>query len=127
MRRTLLWRLHLWAAMIASPFAVAACLTGLLYAFTPQIESALHGRLDRVAPAAQRLPLDEAVAAARQVAPPGAVLHSVVLARGPADTVRVAFLPSAAPVGHAGSQTYDRSVVGGIHRRLGDEREVRGH
>jgi len=102
MRRNLLWRIHLWAALIASPFAVVACLTGLLYAFTPQIEKALYDRLDRAAPAAQRLPLDEAVAAARRAVPPGAVLHSVMPAHGPADTVRVAFLPPAAPVGHAG-------------------------
>jgi uncharacterized iron-regulated membrane protein len=95
MRRTLLWRIHLWAALIASPFAVVACLTGLLYAFTPQIEKALYGRLDRVAPSERRLPLDEAVAAARLVAPPGFVLHSVVPAHGSSDTVRVAFLPGA--------------------------------
>ena len=95
MRRNLLWRIHLWAALIASPFAVVACLTGLLYAFTPQIEKAMYGRLDRVTAAAHRLPLDDAVAAARQVAPPGSVLHSVVPAHGPADTVRVAFLPAA--------------------------------
>ncbi|WP_428668758.1 PepSY-associated TM helix domain-containing protein [Reyranella sp.] len=101
-RRTLLWRIHLWAALIASPFAVVACLTGLLYAFTPQIEKSLYGRLDRVAPAERRLPLDEAVAAARLVAPSGFVLHSVVPAHGPTDAVRVAFLPPAAPVGHAG-------------------------
>jgi uncharacterized iron-regulated membrane protein len=98
----LLWRIHLWAALIASPFAAVACLTGLLYVFTPQIERAMHGRLDRVALAAQRLPLDDAVAAARQVAPSGFVLHSVVPAHGPADTVRVAFLPPATPAGHAG-------------------------
>jgi len=102
MRRSLLWRIHLWAALIASPFAVVACLTGLLYAFTPQIEKALHGRLDRVAPGERHLPLDAAVAAARRVAPPGTVLHSVVPARGSGDTVRVAFLPPAAPAGHAG-------------------------
>lgn len=103
MRRTLLWRIHLWAALIASPFAVVACLTGLLYAFTPQIEKTLYGRLDRVAPAERRLPLDEAVAAARRTAPPGFVLHSVMPAHGPSDTVRVAFLPAATTaVGHAG-------------------------
>ena len=102
MRRNLLWRIHLWAALIASPFAVVACLTGLLYAFTPQIEKAMYGRLDRVTVAAHRLPLDDAVAAARRAAPPGSVLQSVVPAHGPADSVRVAFLPSAAPAGHAG-------------------------
>ena len=111
MRRTLLWRIHLWAALIASPFAVVACLTGLLYAFTPQIEKALYGRLDRVAPAERRLPLDEAVAAARLVPPAGSVLHSVVPAHGPTDTVRVVFLPPAAPAGHAGHAGHGAPVA----------------
>nr|WP_315489115.1 PepSY-associated TM helix domain-containing protein [uncultured Rhodoferax sp.] len=49
-RRSLLWRVHFWAALIASPFAVLAALTGILYIFTPQIEAQLHGHLDTVAP-----------------------------------------------------------------------------
>ena len=64
-RRSLFWRIHFWAALIASPFALVATLTGLLYIFTPQIEAHLYGRLERVAPQGTRLPLDAAVAAAR--------------------------------------------------------------
>ena len=78
MRRSLLWRLHFWAALIASPFALLACATGLLYAFTPQIEGALYRSLDVVQPAARRLPLDDAVAAAQRSVPEGFVLQSVI-------------------------------------------------
>ena len=94
-RRSLLWRLHLWSALIASPFVLVACLTGLLYVFTPQIEDALHGHLDTVAVQHHARPLDDAVQAARQAAPAGWSLHSVMPAFEPQDSVRVAFTPPA--------------------------------
>jgi uncharacterized iron-regulated membrane protein len=90
-RRSLLWRLHFWSALIASPFVLVACLTGLLYVFTPQIERALHGHLDSVVPQAEARPLDEAVAAAQNVVPEDWVLHSVMPAFEADDSVRVAF------------------------------------
>lgn len=94
-RRSLLWRLHLWSAVIASPFVLVACLTGLLYVFTPQIEGALHGHLDTVTVQQHRRPLDHAVQAAQQAAPDGWSLHSVMPAFEPQDSVRVAFTPPA--------------------------------
>lgn len=93
MRRSLLWRLHFWAALIATPFVVVACMTGLLYVFTPQIEDALYRHLDVVSQGSRRLALDDAVAAARPAAPAGMALHSVVPAHGDRDSVRVAFVP----------------------------------
>jgi uncharacterized iron-regulated membrane protein len=90
-RRSLLWRLHFWSALIASPFVLVACLTGLLYVFTPQIERALHGHLDTVVPQAESRPLDEAVAAAQNVVPEDWVLHSVMPSFEADDSVRVAF------------------------------------
>ena len=90
-RRSLLWRLHFWSALIASPVVLVACLTGLLYVFTPQIERALHGHLDSVVPQAEARPLDEAVAAAQNVVPQDWVLHSVMPAFEADDSLRVAF------------------------------------
>jgi uncharacterized iron-regulated membrane protein len=92
-RRSLLWRIHFWAALIASPFALVAALTGILYIFTPQIEAALYGHLDTVAPTGTARTLDDAVAAAQRSAPAGWMLHSVVPAYLPTDSVRVAFTP----------------------------------
>jgi hypothetical protein len=60
-RRSLFWRIHFWAALIASPFVLVATLTGLLYVFTPQIEARLYGHLEHVTPAGSMLPLDAAV------------------------------------------------------------------
>jgi uncharacterized iron-regulated membrane protein len=59
-RRSLFWRIHFWAALIASPFVLVATLTGLLYVFTPQIEARLYGHLEHVTPAGSMLPLDAA-------------------------------------------------------------------
>jgi uncharacterized iron-regulated membrane protein len=79
-RRSLFWRIHFWAALIASPFALVATLTGMLYIFTPQIEAALYGHLERVTPApgGAVLPLDVSVAAARAAVPAGFEVQSVV-------------------------------------------------
>ena len=103
-RRSLLWRVHFWSALIASPFVLVACLTGLLYVFTPQIERAWHGHLDTVQPQAQAQarPLDDAVAAARQAAPEGWNLHSVIPAFEPDDSVRVAFTAPMSEKGQGG-------------------------
>lgn len=96
LRKSLFWRIHFWAALIASPFALIAALTGMLYIFTPQIEAALYDRLDHVVPSGVRRPLDEAITAAQMAAPMGWTLQSAQPAYTARDTVRVSFTPSAA-------------------------------
>jgi uncharacterized iron-regulated membrane protein len=104
-RRSLFWRIHFWAALIASPFALLAALTGILYIFAPQIEDTLYGHLDRVIPTGQMLSLDQSVAAAKAVAPSGLVLHSVLPAYAAGDSVKVNFAPpSTKTSGHEGHQ-----------------------
>lgn len=104
-RRSLLWRIHFWAALIASPFALIAALTGIVYIFTPQIEHALYGHLEQVEPVGKPQPLDELVRVATNAAPDGWVLHSLAPAYGIADSVQVAFVPpphAAAPAKASG-------------------------
>jgi uncharacterized iron-regulated membrane protein len=102
-RRSLFWRIHFWAALIASPFALVATLTGLLYIFTPQIEAQLYAGLERVEAAGKRLPLDAAVVAARRAVPAGLEVLAVTPPAGPGDAVRVSFGPAAPGAGdHAG-------------------------
>ena len=104
-RRSLLWRIHFWAALLASPFTLVAALTGLLYVFTPQIEAVRHGWLDHVAPAGAMRPLDEAVMAASAAAPAGWRLQSVLPAYAANDTVKAVFEQQrAASDGHEGHQ-----------------------
>ncbi len=92
-RKSLYWRIHFWAALIASPFALLATLTGILYVFTPQIEARLYQQLDHVAPQASMLPLDAAVAAAEKAAPRGWTVQHVVPPFQQDDAVQVAFAP----------------------------------
>jgi uncharacterized iron-regulated membrane protein len=98
LRRSLFWRIHFWAALIASPFVLVATLTGLLYIFTPQIEAHLYHDLERVTPLGRRLPLDSAVDAARRALPAGYEVQAVVPPASPSDAVRVrAGAPGPAP------------------------------
>ena len=97
-RRSLIWRIHFWAALIASPFALVAALTGTLYVFTPQIESALYAHLDRVEVLENPRPFDELVDAARSAAPDGWTLHSVVPPQRVNESARFAWV---APREHA--------------------------
>ena len=90
-RESLFWRVHFWAAVIASPFALIAVLTGILYVFTPQIEAQLYGALEQVAPAGTLRPLDDAVVVASKAAPAGWVLQSVTPAYHVGETVKVSF------------------------------------
>lgn len=112
-RRSLLWRVHFWAALIASPFAVLAALTGILYIFTPQIEAQLHDHLDTVAPAGVMRPLDDVVQAANAAAPQGWVLHSLSPAHEPTDSARFAYMP---PMG-----ANPAAAAGGGHNHGGDK------
>lgn len=110
-RTSLYWRIHFWAALIASPFTIVAALTGLLYLFTPQIEAVLYERLDKVAPTGQPRNLDELVAAARAAAPAGSRLHSVAPAYTASDTTRVTFEPDATHAAHHGGHQHAPTVV----------------
>ena len=104
-RRSLFWRIHFWAALIASPFALLAALSGILYVFTPQIEAALYGQLDRVEAAGRMQPLDAAVAAGAGAAPAGTRLLSVQPPAGPRDSVRLTYAPGGGALSdHAGHE-----------------------
>ena len=94
MRRSLLMRIHFWAALIASPFALVAAITGLIYVFTPQAERLLHGHLDHVVQLAQIQSLEDSVIAAEKAAPEGWSLHSVVPMQAKTDSVKVVFTPA---------------------------------
>lgn len=118
-RKSLYWRIHFWAALIASPFALVATLTGILYVFTPQIEARLYQHLDHVAPQASMLPLDAAVAEAERAAPRGWTVQHVVPPFQQDDAVQVAFAPPggaqdehAGHGGHAAPATPPRPKFG---------------
>ena len=110
-RRSLLWRIHFWAALLSSPFLIAAILTGLLYTLSPQIEYYLYHKIDYVAPQGRPRPLDEAIVAAIQVVPNNYELYSVIAPFTDIDSVKVAFIPK--------TQTPSKSVNASDHASHG--------
>lgn len=92
-RRSAWWRIHFWAALLASPLALAAALTGLLYVFTPQIEHRLYAQLDEVQVQGPMRPLDEAFKAAQSAVPSDWTLHSMSPASEKTMSHQFAFVP----------------------------------
>lgn len=68
----LLARLHFYAGVLVAPFLLVAAVTGLLYTFTPQLDSLVYGGELTVAHTGDSArPLSEQVAAARAEHPEG--------------------------------------------------------
>lgn len=82
-------RVHFLAGLAVAPFLAVLALTGLLYAFTPQINDVLYGdKLYVDAPAGPARPLTEQVDAALAGHPDGKV-KSVIVSADPDRTTRV--------------------------------------
>ncbi|MGH3982506.1 MAG: PepSY-associated TM helix domain-containing protein [Pseudonocardiaceae bacterium] len=95
--RPLLWRLHFLGGFLAAPVVLSLAVTGILFAWNPQIESALHrDTLTATAPGPDR-PLSELVAAARETHPGWAVATVVPAAEGAGQTTAVTLNPPGAP------------------------------
>jgi uncharacterized iron-regulated membrane protein len=91
--RTMWWRVHGLAALLATPFLIAAAITGLIYVPTPQVEAwrqaAVHSADD---PHRPWLPLDALVAAARAAAPDHELRH-VLPPQAPGSVMKAVFEP----------------------------------
>ena len=106
-RHSLFMRIHFWGAVIASPFATLAALTGLFYVIAPLIDASQHAALDRVIAAGSPKPLDELIASAATDIPLSATLRNVLIKPDADASVRVTFtLPktdgTSGAAGHAG-------------------------
>ncbi|MFD4636045.1 PepSY-associated TM helix domain-containing protein [Lentzea sp. NPDC058436] len=97
----LLRRLHFYAGILVGPFLVVAAMTGMLYAFAPQIDGVLYGdqlRVSSVGGAAR--PVADQVAAAQAALPDG-VVTGVQLFEDPEATTRVVFALDGLPEEHS--------------------------
>ncbi|GAB4210084.1 MAG: PepSY domain-containing protein [Tibeticola sp.] len=82
--------MHFWAGLIGAPIVLFAAITGLVYVFTPQIESQLYGSLDRVQVGQRLVSLDTQIAAAQAVVN-DRTLRFVVPPHRPEDSTQVYF------------------------------------
>ena len=111
--RSVLWRLHFWAALFATPFVLVAALTGLLYVFTPQIEQHLYAHLETVEIQDMRANLDDALTVAIAQVPLGWQLHAMSPASQAGETHQFAFVPPA--------MTKEQSSGHALHAGSGNE------
>lgn len=87
----LLRRLHFYAGVLVGPFLVVAAVTGMLYAFAPQIDDVLYGDKLWVEQASGPVrPVSDQVAAAQASLPDGTVT-AVQVFDDPEATTRVVF------------------------------------
>ncbi|WP_405412978.1 PepSY-associated TM helix domain-containing protein [Streptomyces decoyicus] len=87
--QALLARLHFYAGVFVAPFLIVAALTGLAYAFAPQLDQLVYGDQLTVEKAAGKPhTLAEQVAAARAAHAEG-TLDSVITPADPEETTRV--------------------------------------
>lgn len=71
--RPLLLRLHFYVGVFVGPFVLLAAVTGLLYAFTPQIERVVHADALTTDVGTSRIELRDQVAAAERAVPDGTI------------------------------------------------------
>jgi uncharacterized iron-regulated membrane protein len=135
--RPLLLRVHFYAGVLVAPFLVVACLTGLAYVFSPQLNDLVYAHELRVGPhAGPARPLDEQIAAARAAHPEGTLSSvldpgdpdrttGVVLAVPglPPDTARTVYVdPYTAQVRGSLDTWYDtpplQTTLDALHRTL---------
>ena len=121
--RPLVLRLHFYAGVLIAPFVAVAAVSGMLYVWTPQVESALYRDLLRVPEATEGIDRTP-VALTRQVRTaeaefPGSRADSVRPPTEPGDTTRVLLdVPGHDPDAHSGTRTavfvdpYRGEVVG---------------
>ncbi|HKY77912.1 MAG TPA: PepSY domain-containing protein [Acidimicrobiia bacterium] len=93
--RPILWRLHFFMGFLAAPVVVWLCLSGIAFAWNPQLESAIYDEALTATSRGQARPVSEQVAAAGR-AYPGHEVVQVSPAAAPGETTGVMLKPPGA-------------------------------
>lgn len=93
--RPVLWRLHFFTGFLAAPVVVWLCLSGILFAWNPQIESAIYAEALTASSIGDPRPVSEQVAAASR-AYPGYEVVQVIPATASGETTAVLVKPPGA-------------------------------
>jgi uncharacterized iron-regulated membrane protein len=93
--RPVIWRLHFFTGFLAAPVVVWLCLSGILFAWNPQIESAIYDQALTATSSGEARPVSEQVAAAIE-AYPGHEVVQVTPAAGAGETTGVLLKPPGA-------------------------------
>jgi uncharacterized iron-regulated membrane protein len=101
--RPLLWRLHFLGGFLAAPVVLSLAVTGILFAWNPQIETALHRDALTATASGPARALSEQVDAARESRPGWTVTTVVPAAAGGKQTTAVTLSPPST-AGAAGAE-----------------------
>ncbi len=94
--RPLLWRLHFLGGFLAAPVVLSLAVTGILFAWNPQIQTALHRDALTATASGLARPLSELVAVARETHPGWTVATVVPAVDGAEQTTAVTLSPPGA-------------------------------
>lgn len=124
----ILWRWHFYAGLFVMPFLIVLAITGAIYVFKPQIDTALYGDKLFVSPSRQpRIGYDRQLSIAAAAVPKDAVANSFAVSDNPRRSTEAVFrLPS----GESASvyvNPYTGQVLGTLsveHRLLQQVRQI---
>ncbi|HWW05310.1 PepSY domain-containing protein [Collimonas sp.] len=124
----ILWRWHFYAGLFVMPFLMVLAITGSIYVFKPQIESALYGDKLFVAASAQaRLGYDKLLSIAATALPADAKASSIAVSQDPRRSTEAVFRLASGDSSSVYLNPYTGQVLGTLsveHRLLKQVRQI---
>jgi uncharacterized iron-regulated membrane protein len=124
----ILWRWHFYAGLFVMPFLIVLAITGTIYVFKPQIESALYGdKLFVPAGSQARLGYDKLLGIAAGALPPGAKASSIGVSQDPGRSTEAVFRLADGDSSSVYVNPYTGQVLGTLsveHRLMKQVRQI---
>lgn len=124
----ILWRWHFYAGLFVMPFLIVLAITGTIYVFKPQIESALYGdKLFVPAGTQARLGYDKLLGIAAGALPPDAKASSIAVSQDPERSTEAVFRLASGDSSSVYVNPYTGQVLGTLsveHRLMKQVRQI---
>ncbi|AMO94799.1 pepSY-associated TM helix family protein [Collimonas fungivorans] len=124
----ILWRWHFYAGLFVMPFLIVLAITGTIYVFKPQIESALYGdKLFVPASTQARLGYDKLLGIAAGALPPDAKPSSITVSQDPRRSTEAVFRLASGDSSSVYVNPYTGQVLGTLsveHRLMKQVRQI---
>jgi uncharacterized iron-regulated membrane protein len=124
----ILWRWHFYAGLFVMPFLMVLAITGAIYVFKPQIESALYGdKLFVPASTQARLGYDKLLSIAASALPPDAKPSSIAVSQDPRRSTEAVFRLASGDSSSVYVNPYTGQVLGTLsveHRLMKQVRQI---
>ncbi|WP_442781683.1 PepSY-associated TM helix domain-containing protein [Collimonas fungivorans] len=124
----ILWRWHFYAGLFVMPFLIVLAITGTIYVFKPQIESALYSdKLSVSASSQARLGYDKLLGIAAGALPPDAKPSSIAVSQDPQRSTEAVFRLASGDSTSVYLNPYTGQVLGTLsveHRLMKQVRQI---